>query len=207
MEIAISVLKKLWLLLCILTLLQVWDLGSCEFVEVNDDPDFYSYSVLDISGQNVSLEKYRGQVSLVVNVASQRGYTHGHYGALVLLQDHFVPTKKFNVLAFPCNQFGHQEPGTNKDILDFVTQKMRANFPLFSKINVQEPDISPAWSYLINYSGRAPTWNFWKYLVDHNGHVLNAWGPSTSPDQLYPNIQAAIDSIDKDKDDTRREEF
>ncbi|CAG5117434.1 unnamed protein product [Candidula unifasciata] len=195
-----SAVNKNKCLLFVLSLMQVWYLGSCQASKTADHhSDFYSYSVLDISGKHVPLEAYRGKVSLVVNVASQCGYTHSHYQALIALQEHFSPTGKFTVLAFPCNQFGNQEPGTNQEIRMFATHRMGANFPLFAKVNVHGPEVSPAWSYLTTRSGHVPTWNFWKYLVDHNGHVLRAWGPSTSPDQLYPDIEEAINNIEQDQ--------
>ncbi|BFZ00093.1 hypothetical protein BsWGS_03132 [Bradybaena similaris] len=210
---ASAVIKTISLLFIVLSLVHVWYFGSCETAD--HLADFYTYTVLDISGNSVSLEEYRGKVSLVVNVASQCGYTSNHYQGLASLQEHFASTHKFNVLAFPCNQFGNQEPGTNKDIMEFAKHRMGANFPLFAKVNVQGPEVSPAWRFLITHSGRVPTWNFWKYLVDHNGRVLKAWGPSTSPDQLYPDIREAISSIEQAQDsfsydnqrDTSKDEF
>lgn len=158
-----------------------------------DDLNFYSFPVMDINGDIVSLSQYKGKVSLVVNVASECGYTDNHYSGLVTLQDVLGPTGKFNVLAFPCNQFGHQEPGPNEAIQRFATQTYRANFPMFGKVNVKGRDALDAWSYLIKESGKEPDWNFWKYLVDHEGHVIDAWGPFTPPEKLYNSIKKAVD--------------
>uniref|UniRef100_A0A0B6ZP98 Glutathione peroxidase n=1 Tax=Arion vulgaris TaxID=1028688 RepID=A0A0B6ZP98_9EUPU len=205
MEVTGSILNRKWLLCLILWMVHAWHYGSCDLAEFTDGLDFYSYNVIDISGNDMSLEKYRGKVSLVVNVASQCGYTQGHYQGLILLQEYFGSTEKFNVLAFPCDQFGHQEPGTDSEIMNFANHKMGANFPLFAKVNVKKEDVSPVWNYLTRNSGQTPTWNFWKYLVDHNGHVLSAWGPSTNPDQLYPAVRVAISNAEKEESSRRDE--
>ncbi|XP_059162910.1 glutathione peroxidase 7-like [Physella acuta] len=180
---------------------------------VPEGVDFYSFNVQDINNNIVSLEKYRGQVTLVVNVASECGYTEGHYRGLEQLQNTYATTQKFSVLAFPCNQFGEQEPGTHEEILHFATTTMGATFPLFAKVDVVGPKVPDAWSYLIKYSSKTPTWNFWKYLVDHNGHVLNAWGPSVNPQQLHSHIKDAINNIpqeqtnSKQREDNEKDEF
>ncbi|CAL1526939.1 unnamed protein product [Lymnaea stagnalis] len=165
----------------------------------SNELDFYSLFAMDIENDIIIMEKYRGKVSLVVNVASQCGYTEGHYKGLNYLQEAFKDTDKFTVLGFPCNQFGEQEPGTNEEIYSFVRNKMGSNFPMFAKINVLERDVPPTWQYIIGRSHKKPTWNFWKYLVDHTGHVLGAWGPDTRPEDLYDTIKAAIDNIDPEK--------
>ncbi|GFO13352.1 glutathione peroxidase [Plakobranchus ocellatus] len=157
--------------------------------------DFYSFTANDIDGNPVSLAKYRGKVSLIVNVASECGYTDNHYRGMVLLQQTFGHTDKFNVLAFPCNQFGEQEPGSNKEIYQFAHDEMEINFPLFAKINVRDKNVHPAWLYLSTSSEEVPRWNFYKYLVDHNGHVIDVWGPQVDPEDLSQEIQKAISNI------------
>ncbi|XP_064928231.1 glutathione peroxidase 7 isoform X2 [Columba livia] len=117
------------------------------------EPDFYTFKVVNIRGKLVSLEKYRGSVSLVVNVASECGYTDSHYKALQQLQRDFGPYH-FNVLAFPCNQFGQQEPDTNKEIESFARKTYGASFPMFSKITVSGAGAIPAFKYLIESSHR-----------------------------------------------------
>ncbi|XP_076440570.1 glutathione peroxidase 7-like [Babylonia areolata] len=171
--------------------------------------DFYSYTVMDIHENIISLEEYRGKVSLVVNVASACGYTDNHYKSLVRLQELLADTDRFNVLAFPCNQFGRQEPGSNLDIYDFATEKYGANFPLFAKVDVKGPSALDAWKYLSEQSGREPDWNFWKYLIDSNGKVVDAWGPWMDPDRLYNIISSTIrraEKEDKAEDKTSRGE-
>ncbi|CAH1774421.1 unnamed protein product [Owenia fusiformis] len=155
--------------------------------------DCYSFTVDDISGETISLEKYRGMISLIVNVASECGYTDNHYKGLVKAKQAFG--SKFTVLAFPCNQFGAQEPKGNNGILQFAQGVYGANFPMFAKINVLEPDVSPVWQFLAETSGHAPNWNFWKYLVDGDGHVLNAYGPWVSVEDMWQDITFAVHKL------------
>ncbi|KAH9515275.1 Glutathione peroxidase 7 [Bulinus truncatus] len=171
-----------------------------------ENVDFYSFDALDINNKKVSLEKFRGKVSLVVNVASECGYTDGHYQGLNFLQDSLADSKLFNVLAFPCNQFGQQEPGSAEEIYDFVHINKRAKFSLFAKVNVVHQNVHPAWNFLISTTGQAPTWNFWKYLVDHNGHVISAWGPHTDPEDLLDTVKEAVNNISS-ASRTRGDEF
>ncbi|KAG8232611.1 hypothetical protein J437_LFUL010734 [Ladona fulva] len=111
--------------------------------------DFYSFVVKDIRGEDVPLEKFRGKVSLVVNVASECGYTDSHYKALKRLHDILSFHGKFNVLAFPCNQFGEQEPLENDQIEEFAVNEYGVEFPLFGKINVIGENSHPAFKYLV----------------------------------------------------------
>ncbi|KAK7492873.1 hypothetical protein BaRGS_00015820 [Batillaria attramentaria] len=158
----------------------------------DDKLGFYAFSVRDIHGDIVSLDKYKGKVSLVVNVASFCGYTDDHYEKLAKLQDILGPTGKFNVLAFPCNQFGQQEPGSSEAILKFA-QRKKANFPIFEKVDVTGPNSSDAWSFLINSSQTKPNWNFWKYLVDHEGHIVEVWAPWDDLFEQYDTIKGVVD--------------
>ncbi|KAL8612116.1 hypothetical protein ACOMHN_013995 [Nucella lapillus] len=165
--------------------------------ESETELDFYSFTVMDIYENIITLEDYRGKVSLVVNVASQCGYTDKHYKSLVRLQELLEETNKFNVLAFPCNQFGQQEPRSNLDVLDFAIDTYEVNFPMFAKVNVKGPDALDAWKYLSEKSGHEPEWNFWKYLVDSDGKVVDAWGPWTDPDKLFNIITLYIRKAEK----------
>ncbi|XP_010870784.1 glutathione peroxidase 7 [Esox lucius] len=156
--------------------------------------DFYTFKVVNSRGRLVSLEKYRGSVSLVVNVASDCGFTENHYTELQQLQRDFGPSH-FNVLAFPCNQFGQQEPGSDKDIDAFVRRVYGVSFPLFSKIAVVGTGANNIYKYLLDVSGKEPDWNFWKYLIDTDGKVVDAWGPSTSVKELRPKIAEMVRNI------------
>lgn len=156
--------------------------------------DFYNYAVTDIHGVKTGLSRYYGQVSLVVNVASECGFTDRHYKGLVRLVNIFESTKKFEVLAFPCNQFGGQEPKPNKEIFQHVKNLYDVNFHMFSKINVIEKDVPDAWKYLIEKSGQAPNWNFWKYLVSPEGKVIKQWGPWSDIEEIFDDVKAAVDA-------------
>ncbi|XP_039567241.1 glutathione peroxidase 7 [Pyrgilauda ruficollis] len=158
------------------------------------EPDFYTFKVVNIRGKLVSLEKYRGSVSLVVNVASECGYTDSHYKALQQLQRDLGPYH-FNVLAFPCNQFGQQEPDTNKEIESFARKTYGASFPMFSKITVSGAGAIPAFKYLIDSTGEEPTWNFWKYLVGPNGKVVKAWDSTVSVEEIRPHVTELVRKI------------
>ena len=120
------------------------------------------------------------QVLLIVNVASQCGYTDQHYKELVQLQTN-LSENDFNVLAFPCNQFGHQEPMRNSAIARFVKEKYKVNFPVFSKVKVIGPDAHPIYKYLSGSIGMIPEWNFGKYLVSRAGKVIQFWNQRVSP--------------------------
>jgi len=157
-----------------------------------NDPGFYSFVVQDMDGRDVPLAEYFGRVALVVNVASNCGYTDSTYKDLVNIQSKFEPTGLFSVLAFPCNQFYEQEPGTNEEIFQFAAKNYGANFPLFGKIEVTGDNASEAWQYLANATGYAPQWNFWKYLIDHTGHVVDVWSHETPAADLEGWIEDTI---------------
>ncbi|XP_061540127.1 glutathione peroxidase 7 [Phycodurus eques] len=156
--------------------------------------DFYTFRVVNSRGKLVSLEKYRGSVSLVVNVASECGFTEEHYKALQKLQRDFGP-HHFNVLAFPCNQFGQQEPGSDKEIDSFVRRVYEASFPLFSKIAVVGTGANNVYKFLVESSGKEPDWNFWKYLLDVDGKVVDAWGPKVSVEEIRPKVAEMVRQI------------
>merc|ERR1712071_19927 len=160
--------------------------------------DFYEFEVNDINGETVSLEKYRGKISLVVNVASLCGYTDTTYRALKRLQDILGYGGKFNVLAFPCNQFGEQEPYEDEAISNFASTNYAVEFPMFSKIDVIGENAHPAFQNLISQSSVHPDWNFYKYLVDQNGAVLRAWSSKSTIEEIFDNIEQAIDANSAD---------
>ncbi|XP_066528939.1 glutathione peroxidase 7 [Hoplias malabaricus] len=161
------------------------------FVSEAKQRDFYSFKVVNSRGRLVSLEKYRGSVSLAVNVASECGFTEEHYTDLQQLQRDFGPFH-FNVLAFPCNQFGQQEPGSDKEIDSFVRRVYGASFPIFSKIAVVGTGANNAFKYLAEVTGKEPDWNFWKYLIDADGKVVGSWGPKVSVKEIRPLISDMV---------------
>nr|NP_001177280.1 glutathione peroxidase 7 precursor [Ciona intestinalis] len=162
----------------------------------NKHNGFYDYNVKTFDGETVSLKKYIGKVSLVVNVASECGYTDEHYKELTALQNELVQKEQpFTVLAFPCNQFGEQEPHDNHYIQEFASSEYKASFPIFAKIDVRDRDAHPAYEFLRRSTGQEPQWNFWKYLLDGSGNVINEWGPSISVSQVKDEILKAIQKL------------
>ncbi|XP_065834298.1 glutathione peroxidase 7-like [Oscarella lobularis] len=149
-------LRRVFILSCLLTLVA---------------GNFYTFSARDIDGETKHLADYAGKVSLVVNVASECGYTESNYRDLVALQKQYK-SFGFNVLAFPCNQFGEQEPETEANIKSLLKRSYHVNFPLFSKIDVMGPDAHPVYEYLYEETGKRPTWNFAKYLINRSGKVV-----------------------------------
>lgn len=160
--------------------------------------DVYTYEALDIYGDRVSFEKYRGTVSILVNVASECGYTDSNYISLTKVANYFE-SSKVNILAFPSNDFGAQEPGTDIQILRFVEQRYGTNLDLFSKISVAGDYAHPLWKYIGEVSGMPPNWNFWKYLVSKDGVIVGAWGPWDSIDNALDKINDEINEKVKPK--------
>lgn len=182
-------------------------LCKCLGLFANGDDAFYKLSAVDIYGKEVSFDKFRGQVVLIVNVATYCWYTKGHYTELVKLQDILGNNKKIVVLGFPCNQFGEQEPDTNNEIEEFVRSVYKINFPLFNKIEVKGENVHPVFQYLKAQSGKEPTWNFWKYLIDHNGKFVNAWGPGVSVESIFNEIKSAVDKAENTSHSTPSKEL
>ncbi|XP_054836776.1 glutathione peroxidase 7 [Eublepharis macularius] len=192
--------KVFLVLVAMLIVLAVWLLLAFSASEQKES-NFYSFKVVNIRGKLVSLEKYRGSVSLVVNVASECGYTDSHYKALQQLQRELGPYH-FNVLAFPCNQFGQQEPDSNKEIESFARKTYEVSFPMFSKIAVTGTGANAAFKYLVESTGKEPTWNFWKYLVDPTGKVVKAWDSTVTVEEIKPYVTELVrDIILKKKDE------
>ena len=125
-----------------------------------------------------------------MNVASECGYTDHNYRELVSLQEDYH-NSGFNVLAFPCNQFGGQEPASNEEILKFAKEKYTVNFPMFAKVNIKGEDISAVYEQLVSTVLNAPTWNFCKYLVDRNGEVVQFFKEKDS----FVNIRQSLDYL------------
>jgi glutathione peroxidase len=151
--------------------------------------------VKDIDGQDVDLSQYKGQVLLIVNTASQCGYTPQYQG-LEALYGKFK-AKGFEVLAFPANEFGRQEPGTDQEIKTFCKTRYDVTFPLFSKIVVKGEGIHPLYQFLTNpesdpkFAGEIP-WNFTKFLVDRKGQVIARFAPKDEPES--PKVTQAIEA-------------
>ncbi len=153
------------------------------------------FEVLDIHGHSQSLSQYRGKVLLVVNVASRCGFT-GQYAGLQALQEAFAD-KGFYVLGFPCNQFGAQEPGDNASIRAFCETSFNVTFPMFAKVYVNGSNADPFYEWLKSSAPgvlgtQAIKWNFTKFLIDRQGHVVTRYAPNTTPESIRADIEAAL---------------
>lgn len=149
-----------------------------------DEPQALGYTVTDIDGNEVKLSDYQGKVILVVNVASRCGLTP-QYESLQAMYDKYKD-QGFVILAFPCNQFGAQEPGTSAEIKQFCTGEYNVTFPLFAKVDVNGDGASDLYKYLTALETEpkgagAISWNFEKFLIGRDGQVINRFQPRTSP--------------------------
>ena len=144
----------------------------------------YTFTLNSIDGKPAPLADYKGKVVLVVNVASQCGYTP-QYSALEATYEKYKD-QGLVILGFPANNFGAQEPGTNEEIKTFCTRKYSVTFPMYAKISVKGTDQSPLYAYLTKDTGPGITgeikWNFTKFLVDRNGRVVQRFEPAVTPD-------------------------
>jgi glutathione peroxidase len=144
----------------------------------------YTFTLNSIDGQPAPLANYKGKVILVVNVASQCGYTP-QYSALEATYEKYKD-KGFVILGFPANNFGSQEPGTNEEIKTFCNSKYNVTFPMYSKISVKGEDQAPLYAYLTKDTGAGISgeikWNFTKFLVDRNGNVVQRFESAVTPD-------------------------
>lgn len=165
-------------------------------VSVQSVKDFYALSAVDIQGNEESFEKYRGKVSLVVNVASDCGYTEGHYKDMAKMHAILNRKHKLTILAFPCNQFGMQEPSSEPEIEMSVRTKYKAEFPMFAKVEVVGSNAHPVFKYLAEQTNQAPDWNFWKYLIDKDGKVLKTWGPQTAVNKIFDVVKSAVEAAE-----------
>ena len=155
----------------------------------------YDFSAERLSGGTQSLAEYRGRPMLIVNTASECGFTP-QYAGLQALHTAYAG-RGLAVLGFPCNQFGKQEPGEPEEIAGFCDTNYGVGFPMFAKIEVNGPDAHPLFAHL---KGEAPglfgtrgiKWNFTKFLVDREGRVHARFAPSTKPESLSPDIEALL---------------
>ncbi len=155
----------------------------------------YDFKLRTINGKDTTLEPYKGKVLLIVNVASKCGYTPQYDGLETLYTKY--KDKGFVVLGFPCNQFGSQEPGSEAEIQNFCRVNFGVTFPMFSKINVNGENTHPLYQYLKSeqpgiLGTEAIKWNFTKFLVDKEGHVVERFGSSTKPSELEDKIEALL---------------
>ncbi|MEY2784776.1 MAG: hypothetical protein RL277_983 [Planctomycetota bacterium] len=187
-------MKLLPALLCL-------SLASCSMFSGEDAPktemaqtqNFHSFQVSSLEGQPVNLADYKGKVVLVVNVASECGYTK-QYAGLEALHKELAP-RGFAVLGFPSNEFGGQEPGSAEQIRSFCSSKFGVTFPMFGKLETKAgANQSPLFAWLGGATGKLPGWNFSKYLIGKDGQAIAFYPSGVAPEsaELRTAIEAAL---------------
>ncbi|XP_020267645.1 probable glutathione peroxidase 4 isoform X1 [Asparagus officinalis] len=176
------------------------------------ETSIHQFTVKDSSGKDVDLGRYKGKVLLIVNVASKCGFTEtnytqlselyakyrhkGIYGGYLQYTDNYWD---FEILAFPCNQFLSQEPGTSQEAKEFACTRFQAEYPIFQKVRVNGPDAAPVYKFLkANQPGFMMSrikWNFTKFLVDKDGKVIARYAPTRNPLSIEKDIQKALGEI------------
>jgi len=179
--------------------------------ESSGDPEedlaqsIYEYSAYLIDGEEISLDRFRGNILLIVNTASKCGYTDQFIG----LEQIYNKYKNNNliVLGFPCNQFGSQEPGTDEEIMNYCQTNFHITFPIFTKVEVNGRKAHPLFKYLKKNApgllgSRSIKWNFTKFLVDQNGKVIKRFPSQVPPESISGDIEELI-KIDEKLTDLR----
>ncbi|CAL5024620.1 unnamed protein product [Urochloa decumbens] len=160
-------------------------------------PSIPQFTFQDARGNDVELSRYKGDVLLIVNVASQCGLTNSNYTGLGSLHKKYGG-KGLEILAFPCNQFGGQEPGTNEQITEFACARFKAEYPIFGKVDVNGSNAAPLYKFLKSEKGglfgEGIKWNFTKFLVDKDGRVVARYAPTSSPLSIESDIQKLLEA-------------
>ncbi|KAM6587868.1 hypothetical protein CsatA_010473 [Cannabis sativa] len=155
----------------------------------------HDFTVKDAKGNDVDLSIYKGKVLLIVNVASQCGLTNSNYTELSQLYQKYKD-QGLEILAFPCNQFGAQEPGSNEEIVEFACTRFKAEYPIFNKVDVNGDNAAPIYKYLKSSKGGlfgdGIKWNFSKFLVDKEGKVVDRYAPTTSPLSIEKDVKKLL---------------
>jgi len=159
------------------------------------NPSIYDLEVTDINGQKISMSKYRNKVLLIVNVASKCGFTPQYKELEEIYRE--LSSKGFEILAFPCNQFGAQEPGDSEEIKKFCSLNYDISFPMFSKIDVNGDSASALFEFLKHQlpgllGTKAIKWNFTKFLVDKNGLPRVRYAPNDLPENIKKDIVSLL---------------
>jgi glutathione peroxidase len=155
----------------------------------------YDFEAVGLKGEPTPLSTFRGRALLIVNTASKCGFTPQYEGLQALHAAY--ADREFEVLGFPCNQFGAQEPGEADDIEAFCQTNYGVDFPMFAKTDVNGPDAHPLYDYLKRrrpglLGSRRIKWNFTKFLTDREGRPVRRFGPSTPPDRIRPAIEELL---------------
>ena len=158
--------------------------------------NIYQFEAELLDGKNKSFADYEGKVLLIVNTASKCGFTPQFAGLEKLYEKY--KDQGLEVLGFPCNQFGGQDPGSNEQIGAYCQKNYGVTFPMFSKVDVKGPEAHILFRYLTNNSkgilGNGIKWNFTKFLIGRDGKVLNRFAPTTKPEDLQEDIEKALAS-------------
>ncbi len=154
----------------------------------------YDFNVKDAKGETISLKQYKGKVLLIVNTATGCGFTPQYDGLEKLYASY--RDKGFEILDFPCNQFGNQAPGTEEEIVSFCQLRFGTTFKQFAKIEVNGDNEAPLYTYLKSQKkgigGNKIKWNFTKFLVDRDGNVVERFGSATTPAKIENKIKALL---------------
>jgi len=155
----------------------------------------FDFTAQDIAGKDVDLSQYQGKVLLIVNTASKCGFTPQYKGLQAIFEKY--RERGFEVLGFPCNQFGHQEPGDEAQISEFCELNFGVDFPLFGKIDVNGDDAHPLYRHLKEEApgllgSKAVKWNFTKFLVNRDGQVVKRYAPTDKPESLAKDIEKLL---------------
>ncbi|CAN0890156.1 Probable glutathione peroxidase 4 [Linum grandiflorum] len=159
------------------------------------EKSIHEFTVKDSRGKDVELSVYQGKVLLVVNVASKCGFTDSNYTQLT---DLYLKYKDqgFEILAFPCNQFLNQEPGTSEEAQEFACTRYKAEYPIFQKVRVNGKQAAPVYKFLKTYRngfmGSRIKWNFTKFLINKEGQVVGRFGPTVSPLSIETHIKKEL---------------
>ncbi|MEG4830888.1 glutathione peroxidase [Microcoleus sp. F8-D3] len=169
--------------------------GVFDAMEVDAPASIYDVSATSIEGNPVSLDTYKSKVLLIVNTASQCGFTPQYQG-LQALYDQYAD-QGLVVLGFPCNQFGQQEPGNSEQIQSFCETRFGVSFPLFQKIEVNGDNAHPVYQYLRKaapgiFGTEAIKWNFTKFLVDRTGNVVKRYPPTAKPEDIEKDVRSLL---------------
>jgi glutathione peroxidase len=160
----------------------------------SEEKNVYSFHAKSLDGEETSLEKFQGKTLLIVNVASKCGFTPQYEGLEALYKKY--KNRGFEILAFPCNQFGAQEPGNSEEIKNFCKLTYDVSFPMFQKIDVNGENEHPLYQFLKSQEkgllGKSIKWNFTKFLVDKTGHVVDRFAPTTKPQDLQKDIEKIL---------------
>jgi glutathione peroxidase len=158
------------------------------------EDNFYSFNATSLQGKEIAMESYKGKVILVVNTASKCGLTPQYEGLENLYEKY--KNRGFIILGFPCNQFGNQEPGTEKEISEGCLINYGVTFQMFSKIDVNGNSAHPVFKYLKSklsgFPGKSIKWNFTKFLIDKNGIPVKRFAPTTVPEKLVEDIESLL---------------